>query len=478
MKHLEKIKLSLLYSIIYFLIFHPFNSQSQTILKVPAYPHETCIVDYDLDGDNDIIVGCSRPNQGSDSIVIFFNDGWGNFVEVKFESANRTYIYCDDLTADNYPDIITRFPGSPDGVYFYENDKEGGLGPAYFIKDMVGNTFIGGVADIDNNGYMDIVNYDISTPWEWGVAFNNGDYTFRDSAFVQNSESDYKPNVGRINNDTKQDILVTTYIQNENLDIFYNYYPNFDVFPLATADWGEAHIMKIDNDDQNDILLETTLSAGTTWITGRLNKGEYFRACDTLVYTLGKAIRNTCDYDLDGYDDITMTAFEDDSIYLYFNDQNCGFPHRQSIYMFEYSWLPTVNSGDLNSDGYPELVIQGYHMPRNSIRILWNDGTGHFVDTNTVYVSQPEIQSTIQLEIYPNPTDGDISIKAKNARISSFLLLDINGRIILNKEWTTGIKEFHINLKRIGLKQGIYICHFQMKDQTNISKKIIIKNPD
>ena len=301
------------------LIIFPLKGQTQTILKVPAYPAETCIVDYDQDGNNDIIVACPGANQNPDSIVIFFNDGWGNFEEEKFEAGNRTYVYCKDLTGDAYPDIITRFPGNPDGVYFYENDQQGGLGNAHYIKDMVGNTFIRGIADIDDNGYLDIVNYDITIPWEWGVAFNNGDYTFTDSAFIENSVTWHRPNVGMINNDRRPDIVLTTYIQEESLDILYNYYPEFVTSPLASPDWGYTHILNLDNDSQNDILLERPLSFGSTWLSGRLNKGDHFRPCDTLVYTNSARIKNTCDYNLDGYDDITMTVWEEDSIYIYFH---------------------------------------------------------------------------------------------------------------------------------------------------------------
>lgn len=481
MKHLQKIKLSLLFIIIHFLIFHPFNIQSQTIFKVPAYPHETCIADYDQDGDNDIIVGCSGPNQDPDSIVIFFNDGWGNFEQQKFERNNGLFIYCEDLDNDQYPDIITR---DAEYIFSYKNNQVGGLGDQYIIKNTDGNPFIGGIDDINFDGYLDIVNYDITIPWGWGVVFNNGDYSFRDSSFVESSENTIQPAVGDLDNDGKADLILTTINPSDSIYLLYNNYPEFIRTNFEKGVWDPAYILNLNNDDYNDFILFKPLFFGNPTVNNYVYSEESFELCYTAQYTNGTWIENTCDYNLDGYDDITTTIYQannlpiEDSIYIHFNDQHCGFAHVQSVYVGDYAWLPTVNSGDLNSDGYPELVIQGYHMPRNSIRILWNDGSGHFVDTNTVFVSEPEFQLKNQLEVFPNPTVGDVSVKIKDAKILSFRLLDFEGRMLLKKEWQNGMNEIDVKLKTNNIKPGIYLLNFQLDDQIHIIKKLIIKKPD
>ncbi len=445
-----------------------FCIQSQTIIKVPARPYETCITDYDQDGDNDIIVACEGLNQDPDSIAILLNDGWGNFESESFQAPNQIELHCIDLTQDNYPDIITQ---TTDNIVYYENDKAGGVNDSYLIMNIDCSPKIGGLADIDFDYNNDIVYYCRFPPYSWGVQFNNGDYTFTDSAFIENSETWHRPNVGKINMDSRPDIVLATLIQEESLDILYNFYPEFTVSQLASPDWGHTHIMKLDNDSLNDILLERPLSIGSTWLSGRLNKGDHFRPCDTLVYPNGAGIKNTCDYNLDGYDDMTMTTWEEDSIYIYFNSQSCGFTHSQSVYMGDYSWLPTVNHGDLNGDGYPELVIQGYHMPRNSIRILWNDGTGHFIDTNTVYVYQNEFKLTEQIRIYPNPAISFLSIeipKSLTDQKTRIEIINIKGRTELKKSIKASTSEFDIG----NLNPGIYLIKIKT-DQKIFIKKFI-----
>ena len=160
------------------------------------------------------------------------------------------FIYCKDLTSDNYPDIVTR---DADSIFFYENDQYIGIGTGYFIKNTYGNPYLGGIADINKDGYLDIVNYDITTPWGWGVAFNNGDNTFTDSAFVASNGTNLFLSVGDVNNDFAPEILMTTLNQSESVYILYNDYPNFEKQTIATPDWNRGYILNVNNDNLNDI---------------------------------------------------------------------------------------------------------------------------------------------------------------------------------------------------------------------------------
>jgi hypothetical protein len=145
--------------------------------------------------------------------------------------------------------------------------------------------------------------------------------------------------------------------------------------------------------------------------------------------------------------------------------------------MGEYSWLPTVNHGDLNGDGYPELVIQGYHFPRDNIRILWNDGTGNFIDTNSVYVYQNEIELSQQTDVYPNPTFGKFTIRSTHEKIDVVKILDIDGRILLNHNMSNEVNSVNCDLKKLNIKPGIYLCLIQLENKVLIYKKLIINKP-
>lgn len=475
MKHREKIKLLIVVHLFLLIFLQPIRSQMQTVLKVPAYPYETCIVDYDLDGDNDIIVGCNF-NYKDDSIVFFINDGWGNFTQQQFATNGAGFLYCIDLTNDFYPEIISR---DADSIFFYENPQSVGIGTGYFIKDTFGNPFIGGLADINTDGLIDIVNYDITIPNEWGVTFNNGDYSFTDSAFVESNDQWSFLCAGNIDNDNKPDILISTVDQSENVHVLYNKYPIFEKLNIATPDWNRGYILNVDNDSLNDVLLFKVSYFGKFPLVNMINKGDYFFGCDTLSFVNGSDIKNICDYNLDGYDDITMSVYQatnqpiEDSIYIYFNDQECGYIHSQSVFMGEYGWLPTVNHGDLNSDGYPELVIQGYHFPLNYIRILWNDGTGHFIDTNSVYVYQNEIDILEKIEVYPNPSSDKFIIQSHTGEINGLKIFDINGRLLIQFNNLHGKSSHVINFNTWHMKKGVYLCLIQLKNEIYVLRKLI-----
>jgi hypothetical protein len=457
----------------------PLIHQAQTTFKMPTRPYGTVITDYDLDGDNDIIVGCSDPGFSEpDSIAIIFNDGWGNFESQGFGANSGLFIYCEDLTGDGYPDIISR---DGDSIFFHENNQSIGIGTGYLIKDTYGNPFIGGIADIDMDGFLDIVNYDITTPWSWGVAYNNGDYTFTDSPFVASNGTNLFLSVGNVNEDDAPDILRTTLGQSKSVYILYNEYPGFEKQNIATADWNRGYILNVNNDNLNDVLLFRVSYFGDFPLVNLINEGDHFQNCDTLIFVNGTDINNICDYNLDGYDDFATTVYQannqpiEDSVYIYFNDQHCGYTHVQSIYIGDYNWLPTINSGDLNGDGYPELVVQGYSMPTpDYIRILWNDGTGNFIDTNSVYVGQKEIVPTQTVSLYPNPASDFLMVQSAEEEIESLEIFDLNGRIFFTEKYSQGQTKIKLDLQIIGLKPGVYICSIRLKDNTKPIRKIIV----
>ncbi|HEY9113806.1 MAG TPA: FG-GAP-like repeat-containing protein [Bacteroidales bacterium] len=458
------------------LCFLPLAGFTQTIFPVPKYPYETCIVDYDLDGDNDLLVGCKMSPE-DDTIVFFINDGWGNFEKQQFAANGFGFIYCLDLTNDNYPDIISR---DGDSIFFYENNHSIEIGDGHFIRDTYGNPFIGGIADFNMDGTHDILYYDIAGPWGWGVLFNNGDKTFTDTAFVESSETNLYVYSGYINRDNRADILQTTLNQSESVYILNNNYPEFNKMNIASPYWNRGYILNVNSDSLNDVLLVKESYFGSTKIVNMLNKADHFQACDTLVYENGTYIGNVGDYNLDGYDDISMIVYQannnpiQDSIYIYFNDKNCGYTHSQGVFMGDYFWLATINSGDLNGDGYPELVIQGYSMPTpEHIRILWNDGTGHFIDTNSVYVGEKEIQLQNQVSLYPNPTSGKLVVRSGNQKIKSIQIMDLNGRILFREKYSQSQSYIELDLAQQALVAGLYFCTVQLENEEYVFKKII-----
>ena len=93
MKHL------FLFNILIFCFLEITLAQEYTM---PSFVHAIDACDMDLDGSNDIVVSCAY----EDSIVILFNDGYGNF-EPYYYGRQTGYLLCGCIDGDSLPDIVT-----------------------------------------------------------------------------------------------------------------------------------------------------------------------------------------------------------------------------------------------------------------------------------------------------------------------------------------------------------------------------------
>lgn len=480
MNHREKIKSQILIGLLFFIFLTPFHIQSQTTFKMPTRPYGAVITDYDLDGDNDIIVGChALSSSDPDSIIIMFNDGWGNFEKQGFEKTkNGIFIYCQDLNNDIYPDIISR---DADSIFYLENNKQGGLGNEYKICHTIGNRRIGGIADMDENGYLDIVYYGILVIRGWGIVYNIDGFTFNDEYNYYTEDNEFI-SVGHLNNDSIPDVLVSDLSAPE---VSYAMYNNIDTFQqeiISTRHWTTNYIIDINNDNQNEAVFERHspfyYTDGWLYFFEKGSDENYILVDSTAIHG-GSIIGTFDDFDQDGYQDFAVTVSSwdphpsEDSVYFYRNNQNWGFELWDKRYIGDW-FYPSIISGDLNMDGYPDAVTIGYLNPTsNHIQILWNDGTGHFIDTNNVYVSKFEYDLKRDIKLFPNPTDRVLNVTSNRFRMLEISIYDIDGKLAVNKK-LNNTKKISIDLVRKNLKPGFYICCIRLENSTLIYKKLII----
>ena len=362
MKYGENIKSLLFVSILLLFLTQCYYLNSQTIFKMQHRPYGAVIVDYDLDGDNDLIVGCSDPGfQDPDSIVIMFNDGWGNFVIQGFEANSGIFIFCEDLTGDGYPDIISR---DADSIFFHENDQEGGLGNCYTICDTYGNRMVNGIADMDTNGFSDIIYYHNQYDYGWGIVYNQGQNQFSDSYFYPSGTDGWlRPHLGDLNLDNIKDVLVTSNVKESGVFTLLNNISSFEKINIIQEAWFTGLIIDIDNNDTNDIFIYK--NAGTVLLQNKAllyqNVIDSYNFVDTAFFIGGGKIDCSNDFNLDGLPDLALSIASwihnpsEDSIYIYTNNQNWGFDLTSKHYIGDW-FNPLLISGDLNMDGYPELV--------------------------------------------------------------------------------------------------------------------------
>ncbi len=145
-----------------------------------------------------------------------------------------------------------------------------------------------------------------------------------------------------------------------------------------------------------------------------------------------------------------------DSIYL--DEYNFGFPIYQNY--TEYHWVA-------QGEGIPVLfVIDGmagsqiYY--RDSVRDL------------TVSIEE---EKALVSKLYPNPASDVVTISNVNsAGFESLSLLTIQGEVIYSTENKTAIqnKEIRINLKELGIANGLYFIELRSDKQIQ-SKKLLVQ---
>ncbi len=79
-------------------------------------------------------------------------------------------------------------------------------------------------------------------------------------------------------------------------------------------------------------------------------------------------------------------------------------------------------------------------------------------------------KSSLQLQLYPNPTPGPFSFKAGNTSPDDFYVItDALGKTIINKPCTNQAEQVDLS----GFAKGIYIIKLYQKQNTQTGKVVV-----
>jgi hypothetical protein len=119
-------------------------------------------------------------------------------------------------------------------------------------------------------------------------------------------------------------------------------------------------------------------------------------------------------------------------------------------------------------------------------RVLKQSGAGIYVNTSDfgkeyranfvigqMDVPEAELSEQVEIDIFPNPTDGNLNIVIPNANIgmAKIEVVDMIGRTLLVRENTKTDKAYWETLDITGLFEGMYIVRVTVGDEI-FSKKI------
>ena len=429
----------ILISIIGLLFFSSISFASE--YTVPKNAENIDFADVVFDNDIDIIVGSYRSSTVQDTISILVNDGFGDFEVNYIEKHNFHFLKCVNIDNDNLPDIITKIVSNYSFIY-YKN-----LGNLAFDEGTVIHTTLSDhyekikISDINNDEDNDVIFYKSGFNSYWGILHNNSYGEFTENIYYNTEANTMSLNVGKINDDEYDDVLVVT---TDGPLIFYNNLPDFYEVVLDSFLCTHIYSFDMDNDGDNDVGLFSHVFTGGLSCKLKIlyNSGNgIFTYADTLFFPSGTLIKNINDFNNDGYPDLVYTLSPSggpgESIYVTLNEQDGTFSEPASYYIGPPG-IFRICSADFDNNSYNDLAITGYSIDDNydGVRILFNDETGNFVDEPQTgieeqFIFKPELCMTN----YPNPFNPETTITFSISRNSKEVELDIyniKGELVRN----------------------------------------------
>ncbi len=400
--------------------------------KVPQHAYDLDVCDIDNDGDIDIVLGSN--NQGNDTISILINDGYGNFSLSFLAKSNYSNIICSSIDEDDNPDIVAL--SRPDsGWVFYPNLGSSNFGNSQLIYKTSEKRIELYFINEDNS--PDFISYDQGIGGGFGVLYNNGQGVFSDYDIYYATQSISEPAVGELNGDSLNDILLSDY--DSGAFVFYN--QGVGLFDQQSIDINPAthtYIFDINNDGYNDlgIYYEAFIGNGICRLNIFENQSDEFVFHDTIFFPTGTKFKAFADFNDDGFFDIVYkrSTWDEtiDSLYVVFNNQDFTFSSPDRYFVNNPSTFKVV-AADFDGNGYNDIGYT-YYSSQDSITILFNDGTGKFLD-NPLMSVELFARQTADVKVFPNPFSISTKIRIDNQQLiknqNQFIsICDFNGQII------------------------------------------------
>ena len=443
--------------------------------------------DFDNDGDNDIVVGHINPG----TLSFCINNGDGLF----------ELIYTLSLTGIAKCYFLKNLDDNPakDAVIYSRNDITGFVtiiyngeyqSPYSYNLNININTPIPAMncGDFDGDSDYDLVFSSSGAGLDnlWGVMYNLGDREFSEPEWFecpsQALNADFeKFECNDLDNNGLDDIIAFSFADT------YIYYFSEDGFTVDSLDYQVTSSgmtsADFDNDEDYDIVIThwPIMTLDNFKIYENLGNQDFIlhnNYCETLW---GNPI--SCELNNDDLIDIVTVG---DEIKKYFNEGNLQF---SEVYIQDYpdygeSWVKSSFS-DFDCNGTQDVAIIRYGIEENNLTVLYNDGTGNFLEEPQVGISNFEYQiSNVKLKNYPNPFNPlttisyDLPVNISNPVIEIF---NIKGEKVREFPIITPSPAHSLSVTWDGtdnyrkpVSSGVYLYRIKADDYVSKTKRMLL----
>lgn len=346
-----------------------------TLINDSVYsPMYVKAIDFDLDGDNDILVSDSQ----LDELYFMQNDGLGNFtIDTIGYGINQFEVA--DYNGDNDLDIIYAKPYNGISSTTVRCLQNNGSGSYSIVNIQTGFKIIHEIIvdDINNDGAWDILVPDYSDDKLVWLK-NSGSYSFTEINIKSSFDGVHRIAIGDMNQDGKKDVLAAS----KNSDEIYMFIgtgsvSNYSftsgtllfnglnsVSDLAVADFDEQNHVDFIHIDQYDRSLSLWWNNGSEQFT---EEKLAFSFDSPRAFDMG-------DLDGDGDQDFAGVSNDGDRVGWFENVGNDDFKTHILIENYEEPYVVKID--DLDQDGDMDIIAASDFDDR----VTWweNDGSGSF----------------------------------------------------------------------------------------------------
>lgn len=160
---------------------------------------------------------------------------------------------------------------------------------------------------------------------------------------------------------------------------------------------------------------------------------------------------------------VKSTLYRTDT--LFYSSLNIGATIPLPV-QYEYKWLTTGKK-------LPVLQINVSNLGTIT-RVIYQDS----MRAGVIHIGINQLASERKFEIFPNPTNDNISVRYTVNQLSAVKLdlVDVHGRLIgtlINQQQSTGTYSSVFNLNKLNIAKGIYFVKLNIADNLLIEKLIV-----
>jgi hypothetical protein len=422
-----------------------------TTYSICAGTPETSVVSKDLnnDGKSDLIV------TSCNNAYILLGTGTGSFNLLQNYSVgfNPWNISVEDYNNDGNLDIAVANYNPPGITVILGNGNGSFNSPTtFFVIAAAPNANSICSSDYNEDGNMDLVVTN-SNSGNLAILFGDGLGNFGLPNYFPTSLYPSGVTTADFNSDGNMDLATCHF--NDSLSIILgNGGGNFTVINKYKV--VGLHHMLINDDINSDgikDLITNNYNLNSVSVLLGIGNGAFNTP---LFYAVGTNPTNVqCnDIDGDGNKDLVVTNSSGNISILLGN----GMGTFSSISYTIGSQPSSSTSGDFNSDGKTDIAVANYSSPDLSVFLSCSP-------TNIIKTS-----SVNEVGLYPNPSNGQITIDALITETQTIQIFDINGVVVFNQN-ISGKKV--LNLEK--LNEGVYSIMISSNQTTSFKKLVIVK---